>query len=623
MTKKEMFRIETYKNPVMQGVTKTQEGFLFTVRIPDAKEASLLLYRQGSDVIEQEILLPVRDRIGEIASVCVEPLETGAWEYNYRIDQKVVTDPYAVRICGRDTFGMPVPQQEDAHKMRGGLPDGRTAQTASLEIPYEDTILYKAHVRGFTKDSGSGVRQKGTFAGVAEKIPYLKSLGITSLELMPVYEFMELPAPETQRNSYTLDLKKEPKVNYWGYGPAFYFAPKAAYAAGEDPVAEFAELVDALHREGLECILEFYFPGDARAGFVLDVLHYWLLTFHVDGFHLVGEGSWLQQVVEDPLLKRSKLIAIGYDMGAFPKEHQIPTYKNLGEHNLAFLQIARRFLKGDEGCAEEIAYRMRRNPQTSAVINYFADHDGYTMADMVAYEQKHNEENGEQNQDGSNHNFTWNCGVEGPSRKKTVRQLRERQMRNAWMILLLSQGTPMIYAGDEICNSTGGNNNPYCQDNEVGWLSWNKNKNHRQMLEFVRNAIGFRKAHPILHLAGEPRLMDYRSYGIPDLSYHGERAWYGQMEYNSRCFGAMYCGAYAVRPDGTLDNCLYLAYNMHWEEHELALPKVPDGLCWKIAADTSQEFGFFHPGEEPGLANQRKLAVPPRTVMVLIAGEEE
>lgn len=609
-------------DPTKPGITKTADGFNFTIHVPTGADASLLLYKKGSVVPAYEISLPESSRIGEVSSVCLEPMEAEKWEYNYLINGEVCQDEYARAIVGREKFGAAMPLTGELHTIRCGMPTIPKMKTKALLVPYEDSIIYKLHVRGFTKQSGSKVRKKGTFAGVIEKIDYLKEIQVTAVELMPSYEFFELPRAGRTMGNYMTDPSQPAKVNYWGYGSALYFAPKAAYSSASNPCGEFASMVDALHEAGIECLMEFYFPDHTNPQFVLDVLHFWQLTYGVDGFHLLGDGEWFEMVARDSLLKKTKLIFLGFDSQRIYGDDKKPYYRNLAEHNLAFEQDMRKFLKGDEGCLEGASYRMRRNPRSNAVINYFADHDGFTMMDCVSYEQKHNMDNGEDNADGNNMNYSWNCGVEGITRKPKVKKLRERQLRNAWLMLLGSQGTPMIYGGDELMNTAHGNNNPYCQDNEIGWQDWNMTKNNLQMLEFVKQAIAFRKRHPILHMASEPRLMDYKSYGCPDLSYHGTRAWYTQMEYNFRFFGAMYCGDYAAGEDGKKDNYLFFAYNMHWEEHEISLPSLPKHQTWYMAVDTGNESGFYTEGQEILLENQRTIQVPARTIYILIGRQE-
>ncbi|MDD3279462.1 MAG: alpha-amylase family glycosyl hydrolase [Lachnospiraceae bacterium] len=609
-------------DPTKPGISRTAQGFNFTVHIPTGASASLLLYKKGNSAVTCEIPLPENIRVGEVSAIKLEPMEPQKWEYNYCIDGKVCQDEYAQKIIGREKFGAPMSTVEQEHGIRCGMIELPTRKTAPLQIPYEDSIIYKIHVRGFTKHTSSKVRKKGTFSGIIEKIPYLKELGVTALELMPAYEFFELPRWSEPASNYRMDPTQPARVNYWGYGPALYFAPKASFAATADPCGEFSAMVDALHEAGIECIMEFYFPEHTEAQLVLDVLHFWQLTYGIDGFHLLGDGNWLEMTARDSLLKKTKLSYVGFDTERIYGNDKRPYYRNLCEHNLAFQQDMRKFLKGDEGCLEAASYRMRRNPVGNAVLNFFADHDGYTMQDMVSYEQKHNLENGEDNSDGSNLNYSWNCGVEGETRKHSIRRMRERQLRNAWVMLLGSQGTPMIYGGDELCNTAHGNNNPYCQDNEIGWQEWNQNKVNLQMLDFVKQAIAFRKKHPVLHQTSELKMMDYKSYGCPDLSYHGSRAWFNQMEYNCRFFGAMYCGDYVLKEDESKDCYLFFAYNMHWEEHEIALPTLPKKQQWHLAADTGSERGFFAEGEEELLTDQRNVLVPPRTIYILTGRQE-
>lgn len=601
-------------NPGELGAKKTGQGYHFGVAVPDGAEASLLLYRKGSSVVEQEIPLPAEERTGNISAVLIKDLPRGEWEYNYCIDGKIVQDPYATRIVGREVFG------KEPESVRCAFARKPPIVKNTLEIPYEDAIFYKTHVRGFTMQRGSRVRKKGTFAGVMEKIPYLQELGVTSLELMPVYEFDELP-PKRRNNLPFVQTDSE-KINYWGYGDACYFAPKASYAAGKDPVGEFAQLVDALHFAGIECILEFYFPVKITAGYILEVLHYWKLTFGVDGFHLIGDGVPFEMIAKDPLLTRTKLIFTGFDLSRIYPDGTVPCCRNLADCHLGFQETMRRFLKGDSGMLESFTYYTRKNDRRFGTIQFVANNDGFTLADTVSYNEKHNEENGESNHDGSNANFSWNCGVEGPSRKAAVKRLRMQQMKNAFLMMLLSQGTPMIYGGDEFGNSQGGNNNAYCQDNETGWINWSGQKNYRELTEFVKKAIAFRKSHPILHMAAPMKENDYLAYGMPDLSYHGNTAWFASMDESERSIGILYCGNYAIDEKKTHDNLIYVAYNMHWTEKELALPKLPAGNRWYLVADTGTQEVFCPDGEETMLENKKNLSIPPRTILILVGKQE-
>lgn len=248
-----------------------------------------------------------------------------------------------------------------------------------------------------------------------------------------------------------------------------------------------------------------------------------------------------------------------------------------------------------------------------------ANTNGFTMMDMVSYDTKHNEKNGENNQDGNSYNFSWNCGVEGPTKRKKVLELRKKQLYNAFLMLFLSQGTPLLLAGDEFGNSQGGNNNAYCQDNEVSWLNWNLLKTNRDLFEFVKAVIAFRKAHPVFHMKKEPMVMDYLSCGHPDVSYHGVKAWRPEFENFRRQIGIMYCGSYGTKADGSQDDSFYVVYNMHWEPHEFDLPNPPRGQSWHLAFNTAarEAGGRFEAGAEPEV-KEKHFLVPPRTIVVFI-----
>ena len=228
----------------------------------------------------------------------------------------------------------------------------------------------------------------------------------------------------------------------------------------------------------------------------------------------------------------------------------------------------------------------------AAVINYMAGHNGFTLQDMISYDRKHNEDNGENNRDGTEYNDSWNCGVEGKTKSKRVLELRERQRKNAILLLLLSQGVPMIMAGDEMCRTQNGNNNAYCQDNSISWMNWKRKETEEEFFQFVKEMIAFRKKHPVFHQQEELRGMDYLSCGYPDFSFHGEKAWYADMEVSSRQFGVMYYGQYAT------DRSFYVAYNLHWEKHSFALPALPKGIEWKVAVDTSKKKSILGEGRE-------------------------
>lgn len=590
-------------NPEKMGAVVCENGINFTVEIPRNQEADLLLYEKNKEQIALEIPFTPNMRIGDVGSLFLQGISPARYEYAYRIGGKIMSDPYGAVMDGERSGFASAPIE--------------TSLIANDRpwISYEEMILYKLHVRGFTKQAH--VKKKGTFAGVEERIPYLKELGINAVEFMPMYEWDDSLETEDMSMSYSYKKTGEPLKNYWGYAAKnYYFAPKTRYAAGKDPAGECRRMIQAMHEAGLECIMEFFFPAGTKPALALDALCYWKMHYGVDGFHLIGPGVPVEPIVHYPLLKKTKLFFDRVDEG-WLYGNEIPAFRNLAEYNNDFMDCARRLLKGDDSQVSNFVSLARKKPPKHGVVNYMANVNGFTMMDMVSYDRKHNEANGEDNQDGMPDNDTWNCGAEGPSRKRTVQNLRKKQIKNAMLYTLLAQGTPLLYQGDECGNSQNGNNNAYAMDNETGWVNWKSNKLGKELFAFTREAIAFRKAHPILHMEKEMRLMDYKTQGFPDLSYHDERAWYSEFAGSSRGVGCMYCGKYASTGEGTTDDFIYIAYNAYWEKHAFALPKLPEGQKWQMAIHTDEAEGEFYPAGKP-LLEQRSIEVSPRTVVVLL-----
>ncbi len=631
--------------PVHFGVHKIREYYMFMVPVPDQAECELLLYRPEEE--EPELVIPLEERedMGIIRCVTLRLPKKMKLEYMYRVNGEIRQDPYTKEVSASG---------------RCVLEPVKSAKTEPLHIPYNELVLYKAHVKGLTMGQGSGARHKGTFTGIREKIPYLKELGINALLLMPVYEFQEttkivpvkpaatelfpdfhLPAEAAAPPEAENTEKAKTLTNYWGYVEGMYFVPKKSYCATPDSTREFAELADALHRNGIELHLEMYFPEDCVASFAVGVLHFWKATYKVDGFHLIRSGSWVNAVLADPLLKKTKLFYSGYTNELMEQtdvsywgsrevhpssfgitKQQAASQRNLVEYNHSYAQHMRRFLKGDDNCVRGAAWYTSRNYNPAPSVNFFADQDGFTMLDMVSYDVKHNEANGQNNLDGSGDNFSWNCGTEGPTAKKSINALRLKQLKNAFLMLLTSQGIPMIYAGDELMNTQEGNNNAWCQDNELGWVGWKKKKDAAVLQKFVKELLAFRKEHPVLHQVHEITHKDTLGFGMPDLSYHGERAWIPEFFPDSHMFGQLYCGKYAKTADGNADTSIYIACNMDWKAHEFALPSLGSGEKWKIRIDTSRADSFYPEAEElpvPDAEKQaKKVTVEPRSVMVLL-----
>lgn len=560
---------EVQGQPLPLGINISGDHVNFSVAVPEGERCWLLLYRAGEE--EPKERYEMTEAIGEVRFLALEGMDPADYEYNYMIGGEVTVDPYARGLAGRDIWGKERDIQK--HEVRGVLKNGRYDWEGDepLKLPFHSIVAYSLHVRGFTKHTSSGVEKKGTFSGVVEKLPYLKDLGINQIQCMPVYEFEECGRFR----------------NYWGYGPAYYFAPKSAYAASGDGERELKDMVKACHKEGIEVVLEMPFTGDTSKQLMEECLRYYCLEYHIDGFLLNPYVAPMDAIHADPILKHTKILV----------------------HDTGFQTVMRRFLKGDEGMVRDVMYWLRHQSETKEILNMITGQTGFTLRDLVSYDGKHNEANGEQNQDGPDYNYSWNCGAEGPSRKKAVTELRKNQTRNAFFLLLLAQGTPCILAGDEFGNTQKGNNNVYCQDNPVGWLDWSGLEKHPELHDFVKELIAFRKKHPVFWPEKEMTGMTYSKKGVPDVSYHGENAWRVPLEVSSRQLGVYYSGTDRT---GEGDEDCFVAYNMHWLEHTFALPALPKGKKWYRIASTRE--GILDKAEP--LDDQKFAEVKERTIMI-------
>lgn len=584
----------TYEDfPFPLGAHPIGQGKGIRVSFPsEDEECGVLIYHRGSNRLIKKHTFRPQDRLGSIRYGVVAGIDIEKITYLFYSGEKVFPDRWAYAYELRGKYGTPH-TPEDYRALAGGAPYD-WGEDVCPRIPYEEAVCYGMHVRGFTMHSSSGVSARGTFAGIVEKLDYLQQLGITTIELQPVYEQTELLNAEALMQLGPPGQFREPKLNYWGYQEGYYYAPKSAYAAG-DAVTEFKDLVKALHVRGMEIILQFYFPEHIPMGEIINVLRYWSWAYHVDGFHLMGGTLQMHVIAADPALSDRKLWYYDFPTEQIYGYEKIPAYRNLAVYNEGYQQDMRRFLKGDEGMLQAVTQRMRCNPRQKGVINYLTDYAGFTMMDMVSFDRKHNEDNGEDNRDGSDRNYSWNCGVEGPSRRKQILALRCRQLRNAFTLLMLSQGTPYFFMGDEFGRTQKGNNNPYCQDNATTWVNWGELDKKRELYEYVRELIWLRRRHSIFHLERECRLMDYRSCGSPDLSYHGLEAWRPAWEPYNRHIGMMLNSAYGREAE---EGCWYIAINMHWESHVFALPRLPKGQSWRMVLSTEIS------GKEPPSADQ-------------------
>lgn len=551
----------------------------------------------GNQPSKEEIIVPAEDAycIGDVFSVTVSLEEEKEYYYYYEKDGEVIVDPYANQVAGKEKWGSPVQRNNIYYKVTKLATDLKGS--ANSKIAFQDLLIYRLHVRGFTMDSSSGVKEKGTYRGVIEKIPYLQEIGVNAVELMPCYEFNEItdcsfqnrhPVSSSPSRYYYKELE-EWKLNYWGYAEDnYYFAPKSSYAAEpENCCNEFKELVDALHRNGFEVYMEFYFGFNTNQSLIIDCLHFWQTYYHIDGFKVNQEWIPDKLLATDPLLSQTKLFTSNWNISDYYPDGRLPKRQHLADYNDSFLTVARKFLKGDEEQVASFTEYFKKNPEGKAVVNYVANTNTMTLMDLVSYDVKHNEENGEGNRDGTDYNYSWNCGVEGTTKKKSVLELRKKQIRNALTLLYFSQGVPLLLAGDEFGNSQKGNNNPYCLDNKTTWINWDGLKKNQWIFDFVKKCIAFRKQHKIFHLEEPLKGRDYISCGCPDISFHGLRTWYPDYSNYSRMIGVLLCGRYVKQSRTEFEQDYYLVYNFHWEEHEFSLPNPPKGTKWFVILNTA------------------------------------
>lgn len=638
------------------GATVSHHGVNFCIYAKGATGVELLLFAEPNAPQPDQVIVldPKHNRTAHYWHVFVPGLQAGQ-VYGYRVDgpydprrglrfnrNKVLLDPYAKAVVGWEHYSREAaisPHDNSPQALRSVVVDPSTYDWEGDEhpqIPYSRTVIYELHVGSFTKHPSSGVapQKRGTFAGVIEKIPYLKELGVTAVELMPIQQFDEEDARPGLKN-------------YWGYSTMAFFAPHRPYSSRRDPqgpVDEFRDLVKALHREGIEVILDVVFnhtaEGDhtgptlsfkglsnqdyyildenpalyrnysgcgntlrmgAIAGnLVLDCLRYWVSEMHVDGFRfdlasalsrdVSGEPlehpPILWMINSDPVLAGTKVIAEAWDAAGLYQVGQFAGDR-FAEWNGPYRDDVRRFVKGDPGVVSRLSYRLLGSPdiyrdpnrEANHSINFVTCHDGFTLNDLVSYNTKHNEANGEHNCDGTNANWSWNCGVEGPTDNPVIEALRLRQVKNFYTILFVSQGTPMILMGDEVRRTQLGNNNAYCQDNEISWFDWRLVERHGALLRFVQRLIAFSQAHEIFR---QERILTVTrdSYDEPHVIWHGTRLHHPDWNDYSHTLAMTLChpqqGEY-----------FHVLFNAFWQPLSFELPPLPHGHCWSRIIDTA------------------------------------
>lgn len=593
------------------GVFFEEDGLRVSAVCGDGREAGIILYDRRH---QEGVRVPFPDdcRVGAVYSMLLAGYQDKSCRYLFYSGEEIWQDPCckAVERVGR--YGV---QKETLARCLPGKSSYDWGTDQNIRISAQDRILYALHVRGFTKHRSSGVKHKGTYAGVAEKLPYLQELGINTVLLMPAYEFEEVMPENTAQTmeQAALDYKKElpapgteeqkpPRINYWGYQKGLYYIPKGAYAAGKDAAGEFKDMVRAFHAAGIAVSMQFYFPPELCAVEILDILRYWVLEYHIDGFHLMGAALPVSLIVQEPLLADTLLL-----IGEGEYEHERNRPDQLAYLSDSFLYDMRRFLKGDDNLLEKFVSYVRESGQMSNAVNSMARWDGMRLMDMVSYDRKHNEQNGEENQDGTNYNCSWNCGVEGKSRKKNIQRLRLRQMKNALTFLFIAQGMPLLYSGDEFANTQEGNNNPYCQDNDITWIKWNQTEIGKELLSYTRHLIYLRKKYRNRYAA--PLRGENTPAGCPGISFHGREAWKPDTDPASRSLGILYYGTSDRDEKKAQERFVYIGVNMHWEVNYMGLPSLPKGKRWTYHISTGEEIPEL---EEKGTSQE--ICIPARTI---------
>jgi glycogen operon protein len=596
---------------------------------------------------------------------------------------KILMDPYAKAIGGRDVWGEePDWDDIYQHRARIALDDFDWEGDRPLEIPMEDLIIYEMHVRSFTCHETAGVKHPGTFAAIREKIPYLKDLGVNCIEIMPIHEFDEFEnsnvSPVTGERlvnywGYSNVGFFAPKAGYAATGK-FGMQVDELKATMRDLHKNGIEVIlDVVFNHTAEGNEEgpyisyrgidnktyymltpdgyyFNFSGVGNTlncnnpivrNMILDCMRYWAAEYHIDGFRFdlasilgrdqngapMNNPPLLETLAFDPILGKCKLIAEAWDAGGLYQVGSFPGWGRWAEWNGRYRDDMRKYLKGDEGLVGAMGQRLQGSPDlywwyqsgACASINFVTCHDGFTLMDLVSYDGKHNEANGEDNRDGANDNYSWNCGWEGETEDVEINALRNKQIKNALCMLLVSRGVPMLLSGDEMGNTQFGNNNAYCHDNDISWIDWNNLKKNKEIFNFTKKMTAFRHAHPVLRDRNHFQNRDYMDSGYADISWHGTKAWNADWSGTCRTLAFLLCGKHAK--GGTVeDSYIYVAVNMSWEMHGFELPGLPEGLSWYVSinTDATAPEDAWAVGKEKKLENQFEFLVGSRSVVVLI-----
>ncbi|MCR4611462.1 MAG: glycogen operon protein GlgX, partial [Lachnospiraceae bacterium] len=553
-------------------------------------------------------------RLGRVCSVEVEGLNASKICYLIYRDGKETMDEYATKIVGRDKWN-DKSRSNIKYKVYSAIAtDNFEFSNKNPAIAPKDMIIYKLHMRGYTMQHGLNRWDKGNYKGFLKCLDEIEDLGVTTIEFQPIYEFEEMGLVEStivDEHFQTENVVKDTgKINYWGYDSGHFFAPKASYFGGENASENMKKMIDELHGRGLEIIMEIAFDKTVSEDVMISSLIFWVKEYHVDGLHILGNNIPIAKIVRSPYLADTKLFYHEYPYDLLEGEKY---GKHIFISNDEFLYALRALQNHFDGYIAELANNTKRQNENYGFVNYAAASNGFTLFDSFAYGEKHNEDNGEENRDGNNYNCSNNYGYEGKTNNRAINTIRLNNIKTAICAVMLGQAIPLILAGDEVGNSQMGNNNVYCQDNKVGWVDFPKTKFSKEIREFTKEMIKFRKDNPIIRLEEPMHMNDYHHTGIPDLSYHGREPWMMGIGDEKKALGVLYTGEYSQ--DDNKDDVL-ICYNFHYEAERFALPRMPGNKKWYKACNS---LGHFE--ELKYIKSQHYIMVPGGSITILVGKE--
>lgn len=593
-----------------------RESVIFTfIAAPASNKVSILIFDKSTFKQLNSIELTSDYAVGRVYSVQISGINPDKICYLLKEEKEAYVDPYSTEIVGRDKWADVEARKKHQYQVFSGISHiEKDWKDTKVEISPMDMMMYKLHMRGFTAGFNMAESKVGNYKGLLSKLSYLKKMGITTIEIMPIYDFEELfletKSSISPKGKITQVLEYTDKINYWGFGKANYFAPKASYFGGAGSVAEsMRSMISTIHKKGFEIIMEMAFATETPDDVQLACLKYYVKYFHIDGFHIVGCNAPIERIAEDPYLSDTKIFYEYIPEEILCREEG---KKHLFVYNDSFMNVTRQLQNHMNGSMIQFANHMRRQNSAYGFVNYMANVNGFSLWDSYAYGEKHNWDNGEDNRDGINNSFSFNYGIEGKTTNKTINANRFREMRNAFTALMMSQSVPLFVAADELAATHMGNNNPYCQDNKIGYTVFSKNKSKTCLQNFVLNLIEFRKNHKCLRVESPFLMNDYKHLGLPDMSFHGSEPWMMSIGEEQKALGVLYNGAYAKENEE-----VFVCYNFHYDSVDLALPLLSPGKRWRLCFNTASfdDKSDFTP--KP-IHDQQSIKVPGSSISVLV-----